>query len=136
MSFHRSSAPRGGCGHVDRAIRHLREDGVSLLFLIHRLMQDLFLIAPSENAGEGAGTPISGNLVVLGLLRRDDQTGIDHRILSTCPNQILSLLQQSFHGLAWVAGRILFGILKDPLQPLELALCAPGVLFESPAQIV
>lgn len=103
------------------AIGNLRELAVALFFLGEGLGQQVGCLTFPEQLGPRAGTPVSGDLVVLDVLSRRDQGRItDVRLSVPVTGQLQAVIEQAAHAGGLNLARTGPQLGEDAIQPIQV----------------
>src|SRR5690348_7677740 len=102
---------------------------VGLPFFVESLLQQIGVVLKAELARIRAHGAVAGDLVMLDVLRFGNKSGVEHIRLWILLNQLVALLDQSFHANAFLAARTHTEIATDLLEalcvlPRLLKMCA------------
>ena len=94
---------------------------IGFLFLLEGLLDEFGDVVVAEVLGDGAGGAIAGDLIMLYALGGADEAGIADWILGVFADELGALLDEAFHGLAFVAGEFFVEDSGDLLETLDVA---------------
>src|SRR5918996_5566203 len=131
----RSSGGRGKRRLVDLGDRQLVELLVGSLLLVQGRLEELFDVLLAQRVGERADRAVRGDLVMLDLLRADDQGGIEDLGGLDLLDHLLGLLDQALHRLAALAARADVELLEYLVQALDLTVGLVEMMLERLPQL-
>src|SRR6202011_3884944 len=119
------------CFQVDSSFSQSSEQVVCLALFVERLLENLRLVFEPELTRIGTHGSVTGHLIVLDVLCRGNQAGIEDVRLRLLLDQVAALLYQSFHAHAFLAAGTDTQLLADHLEALRVLPGLAEVRLES-----
>ena len=124
------------CERIDAAFRQFVQLPVSVLLFLEGPLEELERLGMAHHPRVLADGAVRGDLVVLHLLRGDDDARIQDVGIRVFLQQALSLLDEALHALALHAARRLTQRFQDRFQPRDVLLGFGEVIVERRAEFV